>query len=126
MPLTKLDAIPALVVIDLQKGIVAMPAVHPVGEIIARTAQLARVFRERGLPIVLVRVTGAGARSSAHRCMTARSAWEYGYNVVPVVDAMTDRDDDAHRHSVEKIFPRLGERATTGDVLKLLREVPAR
>jgi hypothetical protein len=35
---------------------------------------------------------------------------------------MTDRDADAHRHSVEKIFPRLGEMATTDDVLKLLKE----
>jgi hypothetical protein len=35
---------------------------------------------------------------------------------------MTDRDADAHRHSVEKIFPRLSETATTDDVLKLLKE----
>jgi isochorismate hydrolase len=40
--------------------------------------------------------------------------------VTLVVDAMTDRDADAHRHSVEKIFPRLGETAKTDDVLKLL------
>jgi hypothetical protein len=39
---------------------------------------------------------------------------------------MTDRDADAHRHCVVKIFPRLGETATTGDLLKLLREHPAR
>jgi nicotinamidase-related amidase len=36
---------------------------------------------------------------------TVRSAYDYGYNVVAVVDAMTDRDADAHRHSVEKSFP---------------------
>jgi len=36
------------------------------------------------------------------------------------VDAMTDRDADAHRNSVEKIFPRLGETDTTTNVLKLL------
>ena len=35
---------------------------------------------------------------------------------------MTDLDADTHRHSVEKIFPRLGETATTDDVLKLLKE----
>jgi nicotinamidase-related amidase len=57
---------------------------------------------------------------------TARSAYDYGYNVVLVVDAMTDRDADAHRHSVEKIFPRLGETATTDDVLKLLKKAPTR
>jgi len=54
MPLTKLDTSAALIVIDLQKGIVGIPAVHPAGEIIDRAAQLARAFRERGLPVVLV------------------------------------------------------------------------
>src|SRR5271167_813479 len=58
MPLTKLDDISALVVIDLQKGIVSLPTEHPVGEIIARTAELAHAFRERGLPVVLVNVSG--------------------------------------------------------------------
>jgi hypothetical protein len=41
--------------------------------------------------------------------------------VTLVVDAMTDRDADAHRHCVEKIFPRLGETAVTDDVLQQLR-----
>jgi isochorismate hydrolase len=40
--------------------------------------------------------------------------------VALVVDAMTDRDGDAHRHSVEKIFPRLGQTDITENVLKLL------
>jgi nicotinamidase-related amidase len=52
---------------------------------------------------------------------TARSAYDLGYNVAFVVDAMTDRDADAHNHCVEKIFP-LGETATTADVLKLLKD----
>ena len=43
---------------------------------------------------------------------TARAAFDYGYNVLLVRDAMTDRDADAHRHSVEKIFPKLGQVAT--------------
>ncbi|HEX4169254.1 MAG TPA: isochorismatase family cysteine hydrolase [Bryobacteraceae bacterium] len=185
MPLTKLDSTAALVVIDLQKGIVSIPTVHPVGEIIAHTAQLARAFRKRGLPVVLVNVTGiapgrtdAGARNmsslpadwaelvpeleqkpedhivSKRRVgafigtslddylrqrevtqvfltgvatslgveSTLRSAYDYGYNVVAVVDAMTDRDADSHRHSVEKIFSRMGETATTDGVLKMLQE----
>jgi nicotinamidase-related amidase len=58
MPLTKLDSAAALVAIDLQKGIVSLPTVHPASELIGRTAQLARTFRERGLPVVLVNVTG--------------------------------------------------------------------
>lgn len=58
MPLAKLDTNAALIVIDLQKGIVVIPTVHPAGEIIGRAAQLARAFRERSLPVVLVNVTG--------------------------------------------------------------------
>ena len=52
---------------------------------------------------------------------TARSAYDLGYSVALVTDAMTDRDADAHRYSVEKIFPRLGETALTDDVLRLLK-----
>jgi nicotinamidase-related amidase len=48
---------------------------------------------------------------------TARSGWNHGYNMVFVTDAMDDFDQDAHNHPVEKIFPRLGERATTQEVL---------
>src|SRR5487761_1890553 len=58
MPLTKLDTTAALVVIDLQKGIVGLPTVHPAAEIVSRAARLARAFRERGLPVVLVNVAG--------------------------------------------------------------------
>ncbi len=57
MPLTQLDSNSALVVIDLQKGIVGT-CVHPVTEIISRSAELARAFRHRGLPVVLVNVAG--------------------------------------------------------------------
>src|SRR6202050_1151871 len=68
MPLTKLDDTCALIVIDLQKGIVGMTTVHPTGEIIARSAQLARAFRERGLPVVLVNVAAlAPGRTDAGR-----------------------------------------------------------
>jgi nicotinamidase-related amidase len=182
MAVTQLDTAAALIVIDLQKGIVARPTVHPVSEIIGRSARLARAFRERGLPVVLVNVTGAapgrtdagprnftfsadwtelvpeleqqptdylvskqrvgafigtsldetlrrrgvtqvfvtGVATSAGVESTVRSACDHGYNVVAIVDAMTDRDADAHRHSVEKIFPRMAETATTDDVLMLL------
>ncbi|HWF03601.1 MAG TPA: isochorismatase family protein, partial [Candidatus Angelobacter sp.] len=58
MPLTQLDTTAALIVIDLQKGIVGIPTVHPSGEIVERSARLARAFRERGLPVVLVNVSG--------------------------------------------------------------------
>jgi nicotinamidase-related amidase len=188
MPLTKLDTTAALVVIDLQKGIVSLPTVHPPSEIIGRTSHLARAFRERGLPVVLVNATGrapgrtdagapkfsfpadwtelvpelqqhaddyivskqrwgafigtsldeylrqrgvtqiflTGIATSVGVESTARSAYDHGYNVVLVVDAMTDRSEEAHRHSIEKIFPRLGETDATDNVLKLLQELSVR
>jgi nicotinamidase-related amidase len=183
MPLTQLDTNAALIVIDLQKGIVGLSTVHPTAEIVSRSAQLARAFRERGLPVVLVNVTGGapgrtdtirprlsfpddwtelvpeleqqpddyvvskqrvgafigtaldeilrqrgvtqivltGVATSVGVEATARSGYDHGYNVVLVVDAMTDRDAEAHRHSLEKVFPRLGETDTTDHVLQLLR-----
>jgi nicotinamidase-related amidase len=58
MPLTKLDDTCALIVIDLQKGIAGMPAVPPIAEIVALAADLARAFRRRSMPVVLVNVSG--------------------------------------------------------------------
>ena len=66
-----------------------------------------------------VDLTGVATSSGVES--TARSAYDLGYNVTLVVDAMTDRDAHAHRHSVVKIFSRLGETDTTDNVLKLLR-----
>ena len=70
-------------------------------------------LRERGVTQVFL----AGIATSSGVEATARSAYDLGYNVVLVVDAMTDRDPEAHRHSVEKVFPRLGETTTTDEVL---------
>ncbi|MDB5532533.1 MAG: hydrolase, partial [Hyphomicrobiales bacterium] len=58
MALTTLDPKTALIVIDLQKGIVAYPTVHPIGDVVARARALADAFRKRGLPVVLVNVVG--------------------------------------------------------------------
>ena len=68
MALTTLDPKPALIVIDLQKGIVDAPTVHPTGEIVERSASLADAFRHKGLPVVLVNVTsGAPGRTDRTR-----------------------------------------------------------
>src|SRR6202142_95002 len=188
MPLTKLDNTTALVVIDLEKGILSLPAVHPAGGIVDKSARLAGAFREKGLPVVLVHVTGmiprrtdvgppkfsppadwaelvpeldqqpgdyvvdkrtwgaflgtnlheylrqsgvtqivlTGIATSIGVESTARSAFDLGYNVTFVVDAMTDRDADAHRNSIERIFPRMGETDTTDNVLKVLEDASGR
>ncbi|MFF3123202.1 isochorismatase family protein [Streptomyces sp. NPDC057908] len=182
MTATTLDPKTALVVVDLQKGIVGLPTVHPTADIVANSATLADAFRAKGLPVVLVRVTGGapgrtetprhsgtpaddwaeivselgpregdivvtkqqwgafygtdldlqlrrrgvtqvvvtGVATSIGVESTARSAHEHGYHVTVVTDAVTDLDTDAHRNSVERIFPRLGETDTTEAIVKLL------
>lgn len=57
MPLTLDPATTALVLIDLQRGIAGgATAPHSAGHVIARAADLARRFRERGALVILVRV----------------------------------------------------------------------
>jgi nicotinamidase-related amidase len=58
LALTTLDPKTALIVIDLQKGIVTLPTAHPISEVIKHASQLADAFRRNGLPVVLVNVDG--------------------------------------------------------------------
>jgi nicotinamidase-related amidase len=182
MPLKVLDPRPALVLIDLQKGVTALALAHPVPGIVARAADLANAFRHHDLPVVLVNVNGrapgrtevqpptftlpadwselvpelniqpgdvritkqrpgaflgtsldadlrrlgvtqvvlAGIATSQGVEATARSAYDLGYNVALVIDAITDRDLDLHQRTVDQVFPRLGERALTAEVLERL------
>jgi nicotinamidase-related amidase len=53
---TALDKNTALVLIDLQNGIVQFPVVHPVAGILENAATLVAAFRKANLPIVLVNV----------------------------------------------------------------------
>ncbi|WP_327664688.1 MULTISPECIES: hydrolase [unclassified Streptomyces] len=189
MSLTTLDPRTALVVVDLQKGLMGVSgAPYAVSDVVDRSARLADTFRGAGLPVVLVRVSLSADGSDATpgrtetpgsgRAMpegwdeitdalaghpqditvtkrnwsafygtdldlhlrrrgitqvvltgvatsigvesTARAAHEHGYHVTLATDAMTDLAPEAHRGSVERIFPRLGETGTTDEVLKLL------
>lgn len=58
MPVTTLDAKTALIVVDLQNGIVGLPTAHPTAGVVANAALLADEFRRRNLPVVLVTVAG--------------------------------------------------------------------
>jgi nicotinamidase-related amidase len=88
---------------------------HRVGAFIG--TDLHETLSPRGVTQIFL----AGVATSVGVEATARSGYDYGYNVVLVVDAMTDRDAEAHRFSVEKIFPRIGETATTDQVVQLLQ-----
>ena len=58
--------------------------------------------------------TGTGVEA------TARQAYEAGFNVTLVNDAMTDMRAEAHEYSLKHVFPRIGETGSTQDVLDLL------
>ncbi len=58
MPLTTLDPKTALIVVDLQKGIINLPFIHPIAGVIERTRALLDAFRQRDLPVFLVNVIG--------------------------------------------------------------------
>jgi nicotinamidase-related amidase len=111
VPLTTLDPTPALVVMDLQKGIVSGTVAH----VVPNAAALAKAFREHDLPVVL-----AGVSTSAGVESTARSGHDHGYHVVLATDAMADHDHGSHRHSLERVFPKLGETATSAEVIDFL------
>jgi len=59
MPITTLDPRTALIVVDLQQGIVGLPLAHPVSGVVDRSAALLKAFRGHGLPVVLVNVAGS-------------------------------------------------------------------
>ena len=59
MPITSLDKNTALVLIDLQKGIVNLPLAHPVNEVLANASRLLNEFHKLGLPVIIVNVSFA-------------------------------------------------------------------
>ncbi|MFF9817387.1 hydrolase [Streptomyces sp. NPDC014006] len=87
MAVTALDPRTALVVIDLQAGIAAAPVQpHSGADVVARSARLAEAFRERDLPVVLVRVSfaadGADAVPGRTEAPRAGGARPEGWDVI--------------------------------------------
>lgn len=58
MALTTLDPNVALLVVDLQQGLIGSPFVHPIAAVVERARALIDAFRAHGLPIVLINVAG--------------------------------------------------------------------
>ncbi len=184
MAVTALDPKTALIVVDLQKGLVALPGAEAINAVVAQAAALADAFRAHALPVVLVNVAGlapgrteqpriqrafapdwtdlvpelnrqpedhlvtkltpgaftrtgleallmglgvtqvvlAGVATSNGVEVTARQAFELGFNVTLATDAMTDVRPEAHAYSIGQVFPRIGETGTTKEIIALLGE----
>jgi nicotinamidase-related amidase len=58
LAVSSLDPKTALILIDLQKGIVALPPAQSATDVVAKASALADAFRRHGLPVVLVNVAG--------------------------------------------------------------------
>jgi nicotinamidase-related amidase len=82
MTLTTLDPKTALIVVDLQKGVVGLPAAaHSMDTVIANSASLADAFRSHGLPVVLVNVDGAPS-GRTERSAAAGAARPEGWDIL--------------------------------------------
>lgn len=185
MPMTALDKVTALIVVDLQKGLIKHPFLEPLRSVVARNRELLDAFREAGQPVVLVNVDGrapgrteqgargnltfaegwtdllpelnqqsadivitkrswgAFATTDLHAQLekrgvtqvvvtglvtsggveaTARQAYEQGLHVTLALDAMTDVREEAHSYTIRNVFPRLGETATTQEIISMLQQ----
>jgi nicotinamidase-related amidase len=89
MAVTQLDPKTALVVIDLQKGIVGYPTVHPIGEVIKQATALTNAFRRKGLPVVLVNAAGGapGRTEQAFRMKDPPAGWT---DLIPELNQQSD------------------------------------
>ncbi|MGY5049890.1 isochorismatase family protein [Streptomyces sp. 900105755] len=93
MPLSALDPVPALILVDLQKGVLRAERPEMLA-VIRNAAALAEAFRMRGLPVVLVNVAGgAPGRTDARatRPHTRRLRPENWTEIVPELG--TDPED---------------------------------
>jgi nicotinamidase-related amidase len=85
MALTALDPNTALIVIDLQKGIVALPTAHSASEVVQHVRRLLDAFRQRGLPVVLVNVD-RGAPGRTERAFSIKDMPADWTDLIPELD----------------------------------------
>jgi nicotinamidase-related amidase len=85
MALTTLDPMTALIVVDLQRGIVGAPFHHPMQDVIACARALLDAFRAADLPVVLVNVAGVapGRTEQPPRIGTLPDGWT---DLIPELD----------------------------------------
>lgn len=78
---------------------------------------LERILRRAGVTQVFF--TGIATTMGVEA--SARNAYDHGYNVVLIEDAMSDMSAENHKHAVETTFARIGQVTTTAEVLAMLR-----
>jgi nicotinamidase-related amidase len=92
---TALDKNTALVLIDLQKGIVGFPLVNPVNGILENAAKLVAAFRKANLPIVIVNVNPAGAKwTGARKEPSPAPNRPFAADWLEIVDEIKTQPDD--------------------------------
>ncbi|GAA0539710.1 nicotinamidase-related amidase [Rhizomicrobium palustre] len=96
MPITAIDPKTALVVIDLQKGIVAMAQQEVTAPVVARAARLAEAFRAKNLPVVLVHVVPS---STPRRADQSRAIPQLPPDFAEILPALNPQPGD---HQIEK------------------------
>ncbi len=77
---------------------------------------LERILRRAGVTQVFL--TGIATTMGVEA--SARNAYDHGFHVVLVEDAMSDMSEESHKHAVATTFARIGEVTTTAEVLKRL------
>ena len=90
MALTTLDPKTALLVVDLQKGIVGQPLSPPMSAVVDRARALIDAFRRHGLPVVLINVAG-GAPGRTEQPPRLSGAVPDGFtDFIPELDQQPD------------------------------------
>jgi nicotinamidase-related amidase len=113
MPVTTLDPKTALIIVDLQKGIVGMPTAHSIDEIVKNASALADAFRSHRLPVVLVNVSGGapGRTDQAPRVKQFPDGW---------MDLIPELNQQSADHLITKRTWGAFSRTGLEDILKKL------
>jgi nicotinamidase-related amidase len=112
MAVSSLDPKMALLVVDLQKGLLGLPTAHPFDGVVQNAAALTAAFRAHELPVVLINVDGSAPgraeRSRPHRAFPA--GW-------------TDFLPELNRQPIDHVVTKRTWGAFTGtDLEKYLRQ----
>ena len=121
---TAIDKNTALVLIDLQKGIVGFPTAHPVAGILENSAKLVAAFRTAGLPVVIVNVNPAGAKWTRARKDAKQPAGAFKDDFLEITHEIKTQPNDIFitKHTWGAFFEtalqaELQKRGVTGIIL---------